>query len=228
MARIGSFIARLRTIIGGDAAVAGRDPFAAAFADLARELTPAPGPRPRPPVEPLPPAARIRRAIERSTQALLLRPSLGRGTAVTRVRLVDGLVCDVEDGPWRLRADMTEKVGGTNSAPNPGVLVRAALGTCLAIGYAEWAARLGVALEALSVDVYADYDVGGELGTAAVRPGYLRIRTVVSVASPAPSAAVMQVLDHADRHGSMLDLLANGTVVERTVRIGTQQESAAA
>ena len=33
-------------------------------------------------------------------------------------------------------ASLTEKYGGTNEGPNPGVLGRAALGSCLALGYA--------------------------------------------------------------------------------------------
>ena len=70
----------------------------------------------------------IRTAIERNVKAVTLRPSIGQGTAVTRARLRDGLRCDVEEGPWTLVAGMTDKYGGTNAGPNPGVLGRAALG----------------------------------------------------------------------------------------------------
>ena len=42
----------------------------------------------------------IRTAIERSARAVELRPSVGQGTVVTKVRLRDGLSCEVEDGPW--------------------------------------------------------------------------------------------------------------------------------
>src|SRR5688500_167166 len=89
-------------------------------------------------------AERIRLTFERNAKALALRPAFGQGTAVTKVRLVDGLACEIEEGPWKLTADMSEKSGGKNSAPNPGIFGRAALGSCLAMGYAQWAARLGV------------------------------------------------------------------------------------
>jgi hypothetical protein len=105
----------------------------------------------------------IRTAIERNVKAVTLRPSVGQGTAVTKATLRDGLTCDVQEGPWTLVAGMTEKYGGTNAGPNPGVYGRAALGSCLVLGYAMWAARLGVPLDALEVEVHASYDVRGEL-----------------------------------------------------------------
>ncbi len=85
---------------------------------------------------------KIRTAFERNVQALTRRPSTGQKTSVTRVRVRDGLKCDIEDGPWKLTADMKKGVGGNEEGPEPGVLGRAALGSCLAIGYVMWAAKL--------------------------------------------------------------------------------------
>lgn len=70
--------------------------------------------------------SQIKTAFERNQQALTLLPTLGRGTAVTRVRMVDGLTCEVEEGPWKIVADMGEKSGGGNAGPNLGFLGRAA------------------------------------------------------------------------------------------------------
>jgi uncharacterized OsmC-like protein len=88
--------------------------------------------------------ANIKTILDRNAKALELRPIIGQGTAVTKVRLTEGLACEIEEGAWNLKADMSEKSGGANTGPNPGVLGRAALGSCLAIGYAMWAARRGV------------------------------------------------------------------------------------
>src|SRR5580700_10228626 len=77
----------------------------------------------------------IRTAVERSARAVELRPSVGQGTAVTKVRLRDGLSCEVEDGPWKFTVGMTDAYGGSNAGPNPGVYGRGAVGSCLAIGY---------------------------------------------------------------------------------------------
>lgn len=168
--------------------------------------------------------ADIKLALERNTKAVSLRPSVGQGTAVTRVRLGADLRCEIEEGPWTLSAGMTEKYGGDGSAPNPGVLGRAALGSCLAIGYAMWAARLDVPLSSLTVEIEADYDVRGELGVAAdVRPGYSTIRYIVTIESDAPDDEVMRVLDTADRHSSWLDNLAHPVEVRREVRLGASK-----
>jgi uncharacterized OsmC-like protein len=151
----------------------------------------------------------VRTAIERSVKAVSLKPSIGQGTVVTRVRLREGLACDVEDGRWKLVVGMSDKYGGTNEGPNPGVLGRAALGSCLALGYAMWAARLGVPVDSLDVEVHADYDRRGELAVSDdVHPGYARIRYVVSVSSTASREEIDRWLDTADRYSSWRDNLA--------------------
>jgi len=162
----------------------------------------------------------ISSAIERNVKAVTLRPSIGQGTAVTKVRLRDGLACDIQEGPWTLIAGMTEKYGGTNEGPNPGVLGRAALGSCLVLGYAMWAARLGVPIDSLEIEIQADYDVRGELGVRDdVRPGYSEVRYIVSVSSPATAEEVERWLDTADRYSSWRDNIANAVplVCERRV-----------
>jgi uncharacterized OsmC-like protein len=162
----------------------------------------------------------IRTAIERNVKAVTLRPGVGQGTAITRVHLRDGLACDIQEGPWTLTAGMTEKYGGTNAGPNPGTYGRAALGSCLAIGYAMWAARLGVPVESLDIEIHADYDVRGELGVSdEVRPGYRQIRYIVTVSSPASQEDIDRWLDTADRYSSWRDNIANAVplVCERRV-----------
>lgn len=158
----------------------------------------------------------IREALERNVKAVTLRPAVGQGTAVTRVRLGDQLTCEIEDGPWKFMAGMTEKYGGANAGPNPGVYGRAAFGSCLALGYAMWAARLNVPIAHLEVEVHADYDVRGELGVVPdVRPGYLRMRYVVHIESDASEAVVLEMLATAERHSSYLDDFSNAVPVER-------------
>lgn len=164
--------------------------------------------------------APIRTALERNARLVEARPKIAQGTAVTKVGLRPGLACEVTDGPWRLQVGMTEKYGGTNAGPNPGVFGRAALGSCLAIGYAMWAARLGVPLDTLEVEVQADYDARGELGIAPeVPPGYSAIRYQVTVRSPAPEADVLKVLDTADRYSSWRDDIARPVPITRSVRL---------
>ncbi len=162
----------------------------------------------------------IRTALERNDKVVKARPSVGQGTAVTKVTLRPGLSCEVEEGPWRLTVGMTEKYGGLNNGPNPGVYGRAALGSCLAIGYSMWAARLDVPIRALTVEVRARYDARGELGVDdTVRPGYEHIVCVVTVDTDAPDDLVHRMLDTADRYSSWLDDLRHPVPVSREVRI---------
>jgi len=166
----------------------------------------------------------IKAALERNARVIEARPSVGQGMAVTKVTLQPGLACAVEDGAWRFTVGMTEKYGGLNSGPNPGVYGRAALGSCLAIGYGMWAARLAIPVRSLTVEVRARYDVRGELGIDdSIRPGYADIVYIVTVETDASDADVHHLLDTADRHSSWLDDLRNPVPITREVRIAGRE-----
>jgi uncharacterized OsmC-like protein len=167
----------------------------------------------------MPRAEEIKATFERSARALALRPAVGRGTAITKVKLRDGLTCDVEDGAWKLTVDMSPKSGGDARGPDPGVYGRTALGSCLAITYTLWGAKLGVSFSSLEVDVYADYDSAGYHGVAEIPPGYSQVRYVVTVESEASEADVLNVLDLADAHSSYRDVFTRALDVRREVRV---------
>ena len=162
----------------------------------------------------------IRTTLEDKARAVQLQPSLGQNTARTRVRLKPGLSCEIEEGAWTLTAGMSEKSGGSGAGPNPGILGRAALGSCLAVGYAMWAARLGVVLDSLDVDIETDYDSRGELGVADdVPPGYLQVRYRVTVRSPAAEADVRRVIDAGDKYSPYRDVFARAHDIRRELII---------
>lgn len=166
----------------------------------------------------------IKTALDRVVKAVTLRASLGQGTAVTKVHRRDGLTAEVEDGPWRFSVGMSDKYGGDNSAPNPGVYGRAALGSCLVIGYGMWAARLGVPIDALTIEVHADYDVRGELGVEEkVTPGYTAMRYVVHIESSASEKDVMRLIDTADKYSSWRDDIMRAVPLTREVHITSPQ-----
>jgi len=162
---------------------------------------------------------RIKTTFERNARAMELRPSVAQGTARTTVKLREGMTCEVEDGPWKLVVDMGEKSGGDNKGPNPGVLGRAALGSCLAVGYMMWASKLGVPIAGLTVEVEADYDSRGYHGVGDVAPGYTAIRYIVTVESDAPEAEVAAMLDTADKYSDYLAVFRDPQEVTRETRI---------
>ena len=161
---------------------------------------------------------RIREAFERKVRAITARRSIARGTATTRVRLDRNLRCTLQDGDWSLVVDMHRNYAGEETGPNPGVLARGAFGSCLTIGYAMWAARLGVTFDQLEVTVEADYDASGEFAVDdEVDPGYAMLRYSVSVDTRASEDEVMRVLNTADRYSSIRDAFARAIPIERTV-----------
>lgn len=167
--------------------------------------------------------ATIRAIVERNIQVLAHRPSRGHLTCATRARLVDGLRCEIEEGPWRLAADMPAKAGGTDSAPTPGMLGRGALASCLAIGVATWAARLGVPLDSLDVEVEADFDARGELGFENIHPGYGEVRYRVRIESPANEGELGKVLAMAERHSPYLDVFGRALTLRRVPHLNGKE-----
>ena len=162
---------------------------------------------------------KIKDAFNRVSQALTAKPSLGFGTRTSKARLVNGLTCEITEGNWKLSADMAEAAGGNGTAPTPGVYGRAALASCLAISYRMYASKMDVAIDAIEVEVEADFDDGALFGTADVRAGYLEVRYSVTIESAEPEATILKLLDEADRHSPYLDVFANGQKCVRRVNI---------
>jgi len=149
-------------------------------------------------------AAGLKDLYERKRRALARRPGFGRTTAQARVRLGDTLACDVEEGAARTRVDQPLEEGGTGSGPHPGQMLRASLVACLAMGYRQWGARLGVAIDGVEVDVTCESDARGQLGFEDVPVGWQRIVVDVCIASRAPAADVRRVVATADRFSFLL------------------------
>ena len=166
-----------------------------------------------------PGSTQIKTAIERSTKAISLKPSLGFGTGVSKARIVNGLHCEITEGNWKLEADMPEGVGGHAKAPTPGVYGRAALGSCLAIGYMMRAAVMQIPIRSLEVEVQADYDDGALLGTSDAAPGYSEIRYTINIETDAPEEDILKMLDEADQHSPYLDVFTRAQTCIRKLHI---------
>ena len=164
-------------------------------------------------------AEKISLAFGRTTKALELKPSLGAGTGISKARITDGLTCEVTEGNYILIADMPASVGGNMNGPTPGVYGRAALGSCLAIGYMMRAAKMNIPISSLEVEIQADYDDGALFGTSNAFPGYLDVRYTVTVESDAKEGAILRLLDEADKHSPYLDVFSREQKCVRQVNI---------
>ncbi len=167
--------------------------------------------------------AGFKAAFERSEKALSRRPSLGQKTGKTTIRLGEGFVCHIEDGPWKLKADWDTASGGNDEAPLPGVYGRAALGVCLAMGYAAWAGKLEVPLEILEVEVESDIDARATYDLIDEAP-IKEIRYTVTVASSAPVEDIERVLDVAERCSPWHNVFAAPQNLKRRISVVAPQD----
>lgn len=151
---------------------------------------------------------KIKTAFDRVVKAFSRNPQIAKGTGVSVSRITAGLTCEIQEGKWTFTADMPETAGGNDKGPTPGVYGRAALGSCLAIGYMMRAAKYDIAVKSLQVEVQADYDDGVLFGTSDGYPGYHEIRITVKIDSDAGKEKIMQLLKEADAHSPYLDVFS--------------------
>ena len=165
--------------------------------------------------------AEMKTKFGRTARALTLRPHLARSTATTRVtRRAGSTACEIDDGPWKLVADMDGSMGGEGTAPDPGVFGRGALGACMVMGYEFWAARLGVQLDDVRVIVESDFDARGMYAVDdAVTPGWLAVRCTIEITSPDPPERVAEVVEQANRYSPLMADISRPVPVTCDVRI---------
>ena len=158
--------------------------------------------------------------LRRLEDAVERRPGFGVTTSRSCTRLGDGLRCVSADGGWTIETDLPVGLGGAASAPSPSVLLRAALGACMAMSYRLRAERAGLGPVNVTVTVDADSVLAGMLDpTATAPPGFTGLRYAVDIECDAPPADVRRILDEGDRLSPILDAIRRPTSVVRSTTI---------
>jgi uncharacterized OsmC-like protein len=164
----------------------------------------------------------IGEAIRNATEYLTDHPEEARYTDSAAVAtLGEGLKVTVSDPDGRkITTDMPEGVGGTDIAPSPGWLFRAALASCDTTLIAMRAAMLGVELEEIEVIIESESNDYGILGIdESIPPGPLSVNTKVRVkAEDADASAIHELVEWAFAHCPVGD--ATKRAVPMTVEIG--------
>jgi len=91
--------------------------------------------------------------------------------------------------PFIVPGDHPPELLGTNKGASSVEVVLAALGHCIASGFATFGAHMGIPIDSLVVEVEGDIDLQGMLGLpepGKVRPGFQEIRAKYYVKSKAP------------------------------------------
>ncbi len=84
-----------------------------------------------------------------------------------------------------MASDEPPALGGSNTGPNPVEQVLAALGNCLAVGYAANATAAGIEIKDMSIDLEGDVDLHTFLGLTDGNAGYSGISVKVHIDSDA-------------------------------------------
>jgi ribosomal protein S18 acetylase RimI-like enzyme/uncharacterized OsmC-like protein len=165
-------------------------------------------------------AERIKELAEQTAKAFAIDPSLAAGGGRTRVRRTEGLACEIEDGAWKFICDTPASAGGAGEGPDPGVLIRGALGACLTMDIVTWAARFGVEVTTVEVEVESAMDARGNYGVDdSVPPGYQAVTCRIAIESPDGEDAVRHVVETAEAHNPRLYDLTHAIPVSRELTV---------
>jgi putative redox protein len=109
------------------------------------------------------------------------------GDRLVRAKWAGGFQVDVQAGAFGLRVDEPERVGGSDTGPQPTDLLLSAVASCFVLSLAYAAAKRDIAIERIDVDVTGRYE----------GPRFAAIRIEVDV--DAPDDVVAALISAAER-----------------------------
>lgn len=168
----------------------------------------------------------IKAAMERVASVLEARPSQGRATSSAACEVVHGLKCECRVGEFSFMADVKTTMGGEDSAPSPGGYARAAVASCLAMGYAAIFARRELAVTSIKVRVETDSDSRGAVGLDPDFAGFHELRYNVDVQSDADPDEIRDAIEAADSCSAVLQSFIRPVPFKREVCVRPVDQAA--
>lgn len=130
-------------------------------------------------------------AVGGLVQAIIDQPEKAQTTWGAQVQWTGGFSSQARVREFApILSDEPAGLGGSDAAPNPVEQLLAALGNCLAVGYAANAAVAGIAIHELSISLDGDIDLRSFLGLAGGHAGFNAIRAVVDLKADGDDAAI--------------------------------------
>lgn len=135
----------------------------------------------------------------------------GEGAVATRIRA----------GRHEFVIDEPSALAGDDVAASPVEFALGALVACQVVVYRLYAHALGIRLDDIRIDAEGDLDARRLFGLdESVRPGFGAVRLVVTVTGPESEERYQELRAAVDAHCPVLDLFANPTPVDVTIRKG--------
>lgn len=167
----------------------------------------------------------IKKAFDRNQKVLEKRPSIGKRTALTKVHVRNGTTCEITASGKKMLCDVGTEMGGNDAGPGPGIFERGALGSCLAIGYATWAAHMEIPIDDIEVEIESDYDARGQFNIGEEPPGFSEIRYKITIESPASADQITALIEKADSHSPVLDDFRRPIPIKREINIKSKENT---
>lgn len=159
--------------------------------------------------------------LNATIEAVKQNPVMARATFHTRTVWGQGFRNRAEIGDYAqggnliergqsfyLPGDHPEGLLGKNTGPAAVETLIAAVGACIAGGWATFGAAMEIPVEHLELDLYGDIDLQGFMGLGnGVRPGLERIHGKIYVKSPASDEQLQQLKQTAEKMSPVVDSL---------------------
>ena len=143
-------------------------------------------------------------------EAVTEDPKKAQVKFMANTRWVSGAYSKTKIRDFVMECDEPSALLGTNKVPNPVETILAALGSCLAVGFAYNAAARDINLESLDISLEGDLDLRGFLGVSDdVRPGYQSIKVTCRIKSDASEEKLSELYEHVLRTSPVRDIIQN-------------------
>jgi uncharacterized OsmC-like protein len=169
-----------------------------------------------PAVHPSDTVSALRDLLDATAEAIATHPEAAVIHPAVTTSLVPSTATEVvvRAGRHGFTIDEPPVLGGTDLGANPVEHLLASLGSCQVITYQVWAAKLGITVDRIEVDVAGDLDVHGFFGLdPEVRPGFQSIEVNVRLSGPEPVARYVELTTAVEEHCPVLDVLVNAVPV---------------
>ncbi len=148
--------------------------------------------------------------LAETVKAVTEDPKKAQVKFMANTKWVSGAYSKTKIRDFVIECDEPSALLGTNKVPNPVETILAALGSCLAVGFAYSAAARDINLESLDISLEGDLDLRGFLGVSdEVRPGYQNIKVNCRIKSDASKEKISELYEYVKKTSPVRDIIQN-------------------